>query len=89
MGVPFTMAHGSIRFSLSIYNTEAEIDLVIEKFPPVIEELRTMSPYWGAGQEVCATRTLAGCSRWVRRSGRKNPGRSLTTSVKPGIEDEE
>lgn len=60
MGVPFTMAHGSIRFSLSIYTTEAEIDLVIEKFPPVIEELRTMSPYWEAGQEVCATRDFGG-----------------------------
>ena len=60
MGVPFTMAHGSIRFSLSIYNTAAEIDFVIEKLPPVIEELRTMSPYWGAGQEVCATRDFGG-----------------------------
>ena len=34
MGVPFTMAHGSIRFSLSIYNTPEEIDFVIEKLPP-------------------------------------------------------
>ena len=46
MGVPFTMAHGSIRFSLSIYNTEAEIDFVIEKFPPIIDRLRALSPYW-------------------------------------------
>jgi cysteine desulfurase len=46
MGVPFTMAHGSIRFSLSIYNTEEEIDLVIEKLPPIIERLRSMSPFW-------------------------------------------
>jgi cysteine desulfurase len=60
MGVPFTMAHGSIRFSLSIYNTEPEIDFVIEKFPPIIEELRTLSPYWQAGQEVCATRDFGG-----------------------------
>ncbi len=50
MGVPFTSAHGSIRFSLSIYNTEDEIDLVIEKLPPVIEKLRIMSPFWGEGQ---------------------------------------
>ncbi len=53
MGVPFTAAHGSIRFSLSIYNTEEEIDLVIEKLPPIIERLRKMSPFWsqaaGAG----------------------------------------
>ena len=56
MGVPFTMAHGSIRFSLSIYNIEPEIDFVIEKFPPIIEELRTLSPYWEVGQAVCARR---------------------------------
>ncbi len=46
MGVPFTMAHGSIRFSLSIYNTEEEVDFVIEKLPPIIERLRSLSPYW-------------------------------------------
>lgn len=45
MGVPFTMAHGSIRFSLSRFNTEAEIDFVIEKIPPIIEKLRAISPY--------------------------------------------
>jgi cysteine desulfurase len=46
MGVPFTAAHGSIRFSLSVYNTEAEIDFVLEKLPPIIENLRSMSPFW-------------------------------------------
>jgi len=46
MGVPFTAAHGSIRFSLSIYNTEEEIDFIIEKLPPIIERLREMSPFW-------------------------------------------
>ena len=55
MGVPFTMAHGSIRFSLSIYNTQAEIDAVIEKLPPIIERLRSMSPYWTAVNQSCVT----------------------------------
>lgn len=54
MGVPFTMAHGSIRFSLSIYNTEAEIDFVIEKLPAIIERLRRMSPYWHPGEHARA-----------------------------------
>jgi cysteine desulfurase len=55
MGVPFTMAHGSIRFSLSIYNTEEEIDFVVEKLSPIIEKLRNMSPYWKAGEQACAS----------------------------------
>jgi cysteine desulfurase len=46
MGVPFTAAHGSIRFSLSKYNTEEEIDFIIEKLPPIIERLRELSPFW-------------------------------------------
>jgi cysteine desulfurase len=46
MGVPFTAAHGSIRFSLSTYNTEAEIDYIIEKLPPIIDRLRELSPFW-------------------------------------------
>jgi len=45
MGVPFTAAHGSIRFSLSRYTTEQDIDLVIEKLPPVILRLRELSPF--------------------------------------------
>ncbi len=46
MGVPFTAAHGTIRFSLSRYNTEDEIDYIIEHLPPVIQRLRDMSPFW-------------------------------------------
>ena len=46
MGVPFTAAHGSIRFSLSRYNTEDEMDVILEKLPPVIERLRELSPFW-------------------------------------------
>ncbi|MBN2019774.1 MAG: cysteine desulfurase NifS [Sedimentisphaerales bacterium] len=45
MGVPFTAAHGSIRFSLSRYNTEDEIDYTVEKIPPIIARLRELSPF--------------------------------------------
>ena len=44
MGVPFTRAHGSIRFSLSRYNTREEIDEIIERLPPIIARLRELSP---------------------------------------------
>jgi cysteine desulfurase len=45
MGVPFTAAHGSIRFSLSRYNTEDEVDFAIEKMPEIIHRLRELSPF--------------------------------------------
>jgi len=45
MGVPFTAAHGSIRFSLSRYNTEEEVDYTIEKIQPIVNQLRKLSPF--------------------------------------------
>jgi cysteine desulfurase len=45
MGVPFTAIHGSIRFSLSRYNTEAEVDTVTEVMPQIIQILRQLSPF--------------------------------------------
>ena len=45
MGVPFTAAHGSIRFSLSRYNTEEEVDFTIDKMPEIINRLRELSPF--------------------------------------------
>ena len=47
MDIPYTAAHGTIRFSLSRFNTQAEIDRVIEAVPPIIAHLRKLSPYWG------------------------------------------
>jgi cysteine desulfurase len=46
MGVPFTAIHGSIRFSFSRYNTEAEVDRVLAALPPLIQGLRDISPFW-------------------------------------------
>jgi len=45
MGVPFTAVHGSVRFSLSRYSTDEEVDYVLEKLPPVIANLRELSPF--------------------------------------------
>ena len=45
MQVPPMYAHGSIRFSLSRYNTDAEVDYILEQVPPMIARLREMSPY--------------------------------------------
>jgi len=45
MGVPFTAAHGSIRFSLSRYNTEEEVDYTIDKMPAIVNQLRELSPF--------------------------------------------
>ncbi|MBQ7764982.1 cysteine desulfurase NifS [bacterium] len=45
MGVPFTALHGSIRFSLSRFTTEEEIDFVIENMPKVMDKLTKLSPY--------------------------------------------
>ena len=46
LGHPHEIAHGSLRLSLSEYNTEAEIDYILETLPPIVERLRTMSPLW-------------------------------------------
>lgn len=49
MDIPFTAAHGAIRFSLSRETTEAEIDQVIAAVPEIIGRLRSLSPYWDNG----------------------------------------
>jgi len=46
MGVPFTSAHGSIRFSLSRFITEDDISYVLSVLPGVVERLLELSPYW-------------------------------------------
>jgi cysteine desulfurase len=46
MQIPFTAVHGSVRFSLSRYNTRADVDRIIEVFPQIVANLRRLSPYW-------------------------------------------
>ncbi len=58
MGVPFTYAHGSVRFSLSRFTTQADVDLVQRELPEIINKLRERSPYGEVGQQLgSCTRT--------------------------------
>lgn len=54
MDIPFTAAHGSVRFSFSRYNTMEEVERVIAAVPPVVAQLRKLSPYWGEDGPVAA-----------------------------------
>ena len=53
MGVPFTAAHGSIRFSLSRFTTEEEIDYTVSVLPEIIERLLEISPFWDSAAKRC------------------------------------
>ena len=57
MGVPFTFAHGSIRFSLSIYNTDSEIDFVLAQLPAIINRLREISPFGKGKADIAHSRS--------------------------------
>lgn len=46
MKVPYTAAHGAIRFSFSRENTAEDVDRVLEVMPGIVETLRGMSPFW-------------------------------------------
>jgi len=52
MGIPYTAAHGTVRFSISRYNTMAEIEQVIQAVPPIIAQLRKLSPYWSGNGPI-------------------------------------
>jgi len=55
MKVPYTAAHGAIRFSFSRDNTDADVDRVLEVMPPIVEKLRSMSPFWAGANQAPAT----------------------------------
>jgi cysteine desulfurase len=46
MGLPYTAAHGAVRFSLSRYSTIEEVDVALKSIPRIIAGLRKLSPYW-------------------------------------------
>jgi cysteine desulfurase len=52
MDIPYTAAHGTIRFSFSRYNTMAEVEKVIEVMPSIVATLRKLSPYWDGNGPV-------------------------------------
>ncbi len=55
MKIPYTAAHGAIRFSFSRDNTDADVDRVLEVMPGIAEKLRALSPFWkGAGEAPAA-----------------------------------
>ncbi len=68
MGVPFTRVHGSLRLSLSRYNTDEEVDYVLEHLPGIVRKLRELSP---AGREE-----LAGIPEALR--GAEGRGKGVT-----------
>ena len=52
MDIPYTAAHGSVRFSFSRYNTLDEVEKVIAAVPPIMAQLRKLSPYWSGNGPV-------------------------------------
>ena len=52
MQIPYTAAHGTVRFSLSRETTDEEIERVIAAVPPIVAQLRKLSPYWGENGPV-------------------------------------
>ena len=52
MNIPYTAAHGTIRFSLSRYNNMVEVDEVLKVMPGIVATLRKLSPYWSGDGPV-------------------------------------
>ena len=52
MGIPYTAAHGTVRFSLSRHTRDCEIERVIQAVPPIVARLRKLSPYWAGDKPL-------------------------------------
>ncbi len=51
MGIPPELSHGSVRFSLGRFNTEEDVDYLLENMPPIVERMRSMSPLWNEAEK--------------------------------------
>ena len=51
MNVPFSAVHGSVRFSFSRYNTEKDVEQIVDVFPGIVNNLRKISPYWDSRKD--------------------------------------
>ena len=52
IGLPHEIAHGSLRLSICEYNTEEQVDYILEQVPQVVRTLREMSPVWAHMMET-------------------------------------
>lgn len=59
MGLPYTILHGSIRFSLSRFTTEGDVRQVLNVMPGIVEKLRAISPFNNDQSEWLQDRDLA------------------------------
>lgn len=59
MGLPYTILHGSIRFSLSRFTTEVEIQQVVSVMPDIVAKLRALSPFNNDEADWLQERNLA------------------------------
>jgi cysteine desulfurase len=55
MDIPYTAAHGTIRFSFSRYNSMHEVDEVLKVMPSIVATLRKLSPYWDSAADAPVT----------------------------------
>ena len=55
MGIPHEISHGSVRFSLGRGNTLEDVDYLLEKMPPIVERMRSMSPLWSEAEGGAAS----------------------------------
>ncbi len=46
MGIPFEYAHGTLRFSFGRFNIESDVEAIEKTLPPIVQNLRRLSPFW-------------------------------------------